>query len=109
MYKTTLRKLLGLLSSQVFDVKLKHEINQTTDWLHFSFDEFYIFTSCNFWFKLPGEEITLEYQFKVDSELEPEKFRLAHTVFYETDKRPYTTTFYNQVSDVRIDDILSIT
>jgi hypothetical protein len=44
-----------------------------------------------------GEEITLEYKFKVDTELEPEKFRMAHTVFYETDKVAYSTTFFNQV------------
>ena len=48
-------------------------------------------------FNLLGEEITLEYQFKVDSELEPEKVRLSHTVFYETDKKQHSTTFYNQV------------
>ena len=47
---------------------------------------------------ITGEEITLEYQFLVDSELEPEKFRLAHTVFYESDKKQYSTTFYNMVS-----------
>jgi translocon-associated protein subunit alpha len=50
----------------------------------------------------PGEEITLEYKFKVDSELEPEKFRLAHTVFYETDKNAYSTTFFNQVRISRV-------
>jgi hypothetical protein len=46
---------------------------------------------------MTGEEITLEYKFTVDSELEPEKFRMAHTVFYETDKVAYSSTFFNQV------------
>jgi hypothetical protein len=58
---------------------------------------------------LSGEEITLEYQFKVDSELEPEKFRLAHTVFYESDKRPHSTTFFNQVNNVDSERLLCLT
>eukprot|EP00596_Hydrurales_sp_CCMP1899_P007491 CAMPEP_0119041774 /NCGR_PEP_ID=MMETSP1177-20130426/13565_1 /TAXON_ID=2985 /ORGANISM="Ochromonas sp, Strain CCMP1899" /LENGTH=187 /DNA_ID=CAMNT_0007008085 /DNA_START=272 /DNA_END=835 /DNA_ORIENTATION=+ len=48
----------------------------------------------------PGEEITLEYKFTVDTELEPEKFRMAHTVFYETDKVAYSSTFFNQTVDL---------
>jgi hypothetical protein len=45
----------------------------------------------------PGEEITLSYNFQVHSELEPVDYQLAITVFYESDKHSFSTTFFNQV------------
>jgi hypothetical protein len=45
----------------------------------------------------PGEEATLSYDFKLSREHEPEKFKLAHTVFYESEKRGYSSTFFNEV------------
>jgi translocon-associated protein subunit alpha len=45
----------------------------------------------------PGEEITFNYNFQLHSELEPVDYQLAITVFYESDKQSFSTTFFNQV------------
>ena len=45
----------------------------------------------------PAEEITLAYNFTMNKDLEPEKFRIAHTVFYEREQRPFSSTFFNEV------------
>lgn len=44
-----------------------------------------------------GEEVTLEYQFQLHPELEPIEYTLAHTVFYESEREAFTSTFVNQV------------
>lgn len=45
----------------------------------------------------PGEEITFDYKFQLHTELEPVDYQLAITVFYESDKQSFSTTFFNQV------------
>jgi hypothetical protein len=49
-----------------------------------------------------GEEVTLQYQFQVHPELEPAEYTLAHTVFYESDREGFSTTFFNQVSSCSV-------
>ena len=44
----------------------------------------------------PAEEITLAYKFKMSKELEPEKYQLAHTVFYDREDRKFAHTFFNK-------------
>lgn len=45
----------------------------------------------------PGEEVTFSYSFPLHPDLEPVDYQLAITVFYESDKMGYSTTFFNQV------------
>lgn len=45
----------------------------------------------------PGEEVTFNYNFQLHAELEPVDYQLAITVFYESDKHAFSTTFFNQV------------
>ncbi len=44
----------------------------------------------------PGEELTLDYQFILHPALMPEDYQMAHTVFYDDGKNPYSSTFFNQ-------------
>lgn len=44
----------------------------------------------------PAEEITLAYKFALNKELEPEKYQLAHTVFYDREDRKFAHTFFNK-------------
>lgn len=44
-----------------------------------------------------GEEVTLQYQFQVHPELEPVEYFLSHTVFYESERESFSSTFFNQV------------
>lgn len=47
---------------------------------------------------LPGEELTLHYDFELNKELEAMEFTLSHTLFYSNDRhRGFSTTFYNKV------------
>lgn len=46
----------------------------------------------------PGEEITFNYNFQLHPELEPVDYQLAITIFYESDKQSFSTTFFNQVN-----------
>lgn len=46
----------------------------------------------------PGEEITFDYKFQLHTELEPVDYQLAITIFYESDKQSFSTTFFNQVN-----------
>jgi hypothetical protein len=72
----------------------------------FNFD-FYI---QNYSYKLigmavnPGEEISLDYQFQLHPNLEPSEYVVAHTVFYENERRqPFSTTFFNETVELYYD------
>jgi translocon-associated protein subunit alpha len=47
-----------------------------------------------------GEEMSFKYNFQLHSDLEPVDYQLAVTVFYQSDKQSFSTTFFNQVSTV---------
>jgi translocon-associated protein subunit alpha len=44
-----------------------------------------------------GEEMSFKYTFQLHPDLEPVDYQLAVTVFYESDKQSFSTTFFNQV------------
>jgi len=52
----------------------------------------------------PDEEATFHYTFQLHSQLEPDEYYIAHTVFYESTttagKRPFSSTFFNQTVDL---------
>jgi hypothetical protein len=45
----------------------------------------------------PGEEITFQYSFQVHPDLQAADYQLALTVFYDSDRQSFSSTFYNQV------------
>lgn len=48
----------------------------------------------------PGEEISLKYDFQLHTELEPVEYQLVITVFYDSDKESFTSTFFNETVDL---------
>jgi hypothetical protein len=52
----------------------------------------------------PGEEVSLDYQFQLHPNLEPSEYVVAHTVFYENERRqPYSSTFFNETVELYFD------
>ncbi len=44
-----------------------------------------------------GEEVTLQYEFLIHPDLETVEYTLAHTVFYQSNKEGFSSTFFNRV------------
>lgn len=47
-----------------------------------------------------GEEISFKYAFQIHTELEPIDYQLSITVFYESEKGSFSTTFFNQTVEL---------
>lgn len=51
----------------------------------------------------PGEEVSFEYQIKIDANLEPDEYRFAATVFYGTE-RAFSSTYFNETIELYYQD-----